>query len=210
MSPSTAQLGLLQYNPESNASNGDNESDADDGDKDDSTVATSNTAILLMDKIERSRTTHRSEIGDEIGDAGTSDIDGDGFDVIQGFEMPTNDNANVKVLNEYDEQETCVYDGIGNASLLGSTRDYLPGAPAGWYLQGSPEGWRPWARKPKTRKPKFPSVDNPDNWSKFTFQSGFTGNNRTGKYIAHITISGAILLPNMLGLFKIRFPATLV
>ena len=111
VSPLTANLGHLQRNPESNTPNNNNE----DNNKADIAVATINTVTLPVDKIERIRTTH----GDEEEGVGISDVNGDGFDVIQDFEIPTNDNNEDKLLNEYDETETCVYYGINNASLLG-------------------------------------------------------------------------------------------
>ena len=104
-----------------------------------------------MDKIERIRTTH----GCKVGDGKTSDVNGDGFDVIQYCRIPMNDNDNVKLLNEYDRTDAYVYDDIDNSNLTGSTSDYFPGASVGWYPSGPPEGWRPWAHTPKTREPKF-------------------------------------------------------
>ena len=77
--------------------------------------------------------------GGEVGGGGTSDVDGDGFGVLQDFEIPTNDNDGKKLFNEYDETETRVCNDIDNASLSGSTSEYLPGSPAGWYPPGAPD-----------------------------------------------------------------------
>ena len=54
-----------------------------------------------------------------------------------------NNNKDEKLLNDYNEKETCVCDGADNPSLSGSTRDYLPGAPTGWYPPGPPDNWKP-------------------------------------------------------------------
>ena len=82
-------------------------------------------------------TTH----GGGVGDGGASDVDGDGFGVIQYFEIPMNDNDDVKLLDEYDETETSVHDDIDNTSWSESTKNCLPWAPAGSYPSGPLEGW---------------------------------------------------------------------
>jgi hypothetical protein len=69
-------------------------------------------------------------------------------------------NDDKKLLDEYNETEVCVCDGADNASLTGSTRDYLPGAPAEWHPSGPPDDWKAWPRKVASGKPKFPTVDN--------------------------------------------------
>ena len=81
------------------------------------------------DKIERIVNNH----GGDKGDGGTSDMDGEGFDVVQDFETTMKDNTDEKLLNDYNETETCVLDDVDNATLSGSSRNYLPGAPDGWY-----------------------------------------------------------------------------
>ena len=118
-----------------------------------------NTTMLPIDNIERILKYH----GGEKGDGGTSDIDGKGFDVLQDFEIPMNDNEDEKLLNEYDKTETCVYDGADNASLSGSTSHYLPGAPAGWYSRGPSDDWKPWPRKVTSGEPECSTMDNPAN-----------------------------------------------
>ena len=80
VSPLTAHLGLLLPNPRLIPPNDNNEIRADDKNNDNS-VRTFNTATLPVDKIERTLTNH----GGGIGDGGTSDVDGDGIDVIQDF-----------------------------------------------------------------------------------------------------------------------------
>ena len=146
---------------------------------------------MPIEKIERILNYH----GGEKGDDGTSDVYGDGFDIVQDVEITMNDNEDKKLLNECDETETCVCGGADNASLSGSTRDYLPGAPTGWYPPGPPDDWKPWPRKVTSREPEFSTIDNPANWSEFTYRPTYSGKNRSGKYVAHKTLSGATVLP---------------
>ena len=146
--PLIAHLGLLPSNPKSIQPNNNNEIDADDDDNNHS-VGTFSTLTLPIDRIERILKYH----GGDKGDGGTSDIDDDGFDVVQDFEIPMNDNEDEKLLNDYDETETCVCDGANNASLSRSTSDYLPGAPSGWYPPRPPDDWKPWPHKVKGGEP---------------------------------------------------------
>jgi hypothetical protein len=94
LSPLTTHLGLLPLNLESNTPNKNNEIDVDN-DNNKSSVVTFNTAMLPVEKIERIWTRH----GGDVGDGGTSSVDDDGFDVVQDFEIPMNDNTDKKLLN---------------------------------------------------------------------------------------------------------------
>ena len=69
----------------------------------------------------------------------------------------------------------CVYDGADNASLSGSSRNWLSGAPSGWYPPEPPDDWKPWPRKVKSGEPEFSTIDNPGNWSEFTYRPTFSG-----------------------------------
>ena len=71
-------------------------------DDDNGSVGTFNTLTLPINNIERILKYH----GGDKGDGGTSDIDGEGFDVLQDFEIPMNNNEDEKLLNEYEETET--------------------------------------------------------------------------------------------------------
>jgi len=48
----------------------------------------------------------------------------------------------------------------------------LLGAPAGWIPPCAPDGWKPEARV--RNQPEFKDIDNPGNWSEFTFRPKFT------------------------------------
>ena len=74
-----------------------------------------------------------------------------------------NDNDDKNLFNDYDETETCVYDGINTTTFLGSTSDYLPGAPTGWYPPGGPEEWNSWPRKVRSGQHQFFSVNKSGN-----------------------------------------------
>lgn len=106
-----------------------------------------------------------------------------------------NDKQDEKLLNAYEETETCVDDNIDNASLSGSTEAYLFGAPTGWYQAKTPDSWKPWPWKSKTKEPKFDSIDSLGNWSEFTFCAAFTDKHCTDTYIAHKTPSVVMVLP---------------
>jgi hypothetical protein len=164
-------LGLLQRNDDPGLPKENDDTHADYSDNDDNTVTTFNTTTLPVDKITRIRTAHRGE----LGDGWTSDVDGDGFDIIQDFKIAMVDNENDKLLNEYDVTKTCVDDGTDNTSLLGTTELHLPGAPTGRYPPVAPDNWKPRERKPKTKEPPFSSVGNSGNWSELTYLPGFTG-----------------------------------
>ena len=94
LSPLTAHSVLLVPNPKSISPKNNNEIDADDDD-DNHSVGTFNTLTLRIDKIDWILKYHS---GDK-GDSGTSDVDGDRFDVVQDFEIPMNDNEDEKLLN---------------------------------------------------------------------------------------------------------------
>ena len=45
------------------------------------------------------------------------------------------------------------------------------GAPLGWQPPGKPQDWR--RPTPKSGEPEFDNVDNPGQWSDFTFQAKY-------------------------------------
>ncbi len=95
LSPLTAHPGLLPPNPKSIPPKNNNDIDTDD-DNDNHSVGTFNTLTLSIDKIEQILKYH----GGDKGDGGTSDVNGDGFDVVQDFEIPMNNNEDEKLLND--------------------------------------------------------------------------------------------------------------
>ena len=106
LSPLTAHSGLVAPNPKSMTPKNNNEIDADNDD-DNHSAETFIILILPIDKIERILKYH----GGDKGDGRTSDVDGDGFDVVHYFKIMMNNNEDEKLLNEYDETEMCVCDG---------------------------------------------------------------------------------------------------
>ena len=83
-------------------------------------------------------------------------------------------------------------DDTNNCTMLVSTNNaalptYLKNAPKGWSVPSAPEGWTPVTRKEAKWEPKFEDVDNPGQWSEFTFQPKFEGNYGNGAYGHHGT-----------------------
>jgi hypothetical protein len=179
MSPLTTQTGLV--------------TGAEDSDGNTvHTAGTFETVTGPREKIARIRSEH----GGDVGDGGTSDIDGDGFDILKDFEVVMHDVHDEQLQNDHNEIEESVDDGIDNATLSGQpSGSALPGAPAGWFPPTAPDTWTPMAQKVAKGEPDFEAIDNPGKWSNFTFRAKFSGKNRSGTYTHHATPAGARVLP---------------
>ena len=93
-----------------------------------------------------------------------------------------------------DNDSTLVQDSTENSVLL---HQGIIDAPASVTIPGTPPDWV--APDPKTAQgePDFTSVDNPGNWSDFTFRPQFK--TPSGPYICHALPTGATPVPEMNG-----------
>jgi len=74
----------------------------------------------------------------------------------------------------------------------------LPDAPPGWQAPAAPDGWKPDKPNVKLGEPRssFKRIDNPGEWSQFTFRPKFQYVNRkAAKYLYHALPTGATPVP---------------
>jgi hypothetical protein len=70
------------------------------------------------------------------------------------------------------------------------------GCPVGWKQPAAPEGWTPPAADTAHGEPEFDNVDNPGNWSSFTFRPKFKKTKGGQKeYLYHALPTGATAVP---------------
>lgn len=138
------------------------------------------------------------------GDGGDSDEEGEGgFEVVESMlectsarERATNDHQEIEA-NVSDAMENCTYANVADATTGNS--DTAPAA-----LKGAPEGWIP--PQPDSRfnpdtqtlgpgEPPFSTVDNPGNWSQYTFRPKFEGKGASRQYKSHEMPAGATPVP---------------
>jgi hypothetical protein len=136
-------------------------------------------AINLEDVAEESK---------EKGDGGDSDDEADGF-LDHDAAMV---EATVEQQEEGNEDEDAVDDGDRNSVVLQKG----PGPPAVFIdmkVPGTPDDWVPPQRKEDKGQPHFVDVDNPGDWSEYTFRPEFekTG----GRYKRHVLPTGASPVP---------------
>ena len=60
-----------------------------------------------------------------------------------------------------------------NNDDAGNVAPVLSGAPAGWIPPMAPEGWRPSTRDEASGEPAFETVDNPGDWTEYTYRPKF-------------------------------------
>ncbi len=112
-----------------------------------------------------------------MGDGGTSDGEGEGYDVVQGFsdDMKSSnddclmngedDDVEEGIMNFNNNQSQCLVTEDERRSILSSFYGALPG----WKSPLPEENWEP---KPcKNNEVPFHMVDNPDNWPPYTFKA---------------------------------------
>ena len=58
-----------------------------------------------------------------------------------------------------------------------------------------PASWIPPPEKTSNKEPSFKDVDNPGNWSPFSFTTKFKGKNRSRRYSQHSLPTGATVVP---------------
>jgi hypothetical protein len=71
----------------------------------------------------------------------------------------------------------------------------IPGAPASWRVPSAPDDWE--EAELRADQPAFDKVDNPGNWSSFTFRPTFIGTAKANnlKYVQHVLPTGAMPVP---------------
>ena len=163
-------------------------------DGDDNTV----TRVMHDEKVLRLQ----EEDDNYMGDGGTSDAEGEGYDIVEGFRDNMKAAHEDRLMNGEDDVEEGLEDTEDNAtSCLVTDNDRrsilssLYGAPPGWKPPAPEDGWTPPSLKPNELP--FDEVDNPGQWSKYTFRAVFEKQDKrsTGKYLHHAMPSGAVPIP---------------
>ena len=120
----------------------------------------------------------------ERGDGGDSNPEGQGEDTVDLFHKAMMDR-NRKTEQKFDEEEVeesvkttdlSKYKVEGNPDKIVCD---LPGAPPGWLPPGRPEDYRP--RNIGAKFLPFEEIDNPGNWSKYTFRPAFARTKKVKK-----------------------------
>ena len=119
----------------------------------------------------------------EEGDGGESDEDGEDSNIL-------NDAACEALLEggSPDDESTAVLDTPKKNEVImlkDGTRSTLK-------VPGMPPNWKPKACASEKGEPEFEDIDNPGNWSKYTFRSEFDAK---GKYKHHCLPTGAMPVP---------------
>jgi hypothetical protein len=132
----------------------------------------------------------------EIGDGGTSDAEGEGYECVVSFKDGMKEvklkrlccDANeIKSGVEVDDNDAFVCEVTDE-----SVQSMLYGAPPGWSSLCGPDDWNPNINRNKG-EPLFQDADNPGGWSLYTFRPIFEA--RGGKYIYHAMPAGAVPVP---------------
>ena len=126
----------------------------------------------------------------QSGDGGTSDAEGEGFDIVNDFQ-----DAMASVDCDCNQSEhDIIEDDIADDDINCHVMEAIESAMCG--IDGAPEGWLPpkapdnWMHMPSMAKgePPFASIENPGNWSDFTFRPKFD----KGTYSHHEMPAGAV------------------
>jgi len=132
------------------------------------------------------------------GDGGDSDGEGEGYDIVQSFidsmvdverERLNTDGFQIERVVECDSYTSVEAD----ASVFNTDSSRLWGAPAGWHPPEPPLFVKPKEVKVAKGEPPFADVDNPGQWSEYTYQPVF--HKTTGMYQYHALPSGATPVP---------------
>ena len=160
-----------------------------DGDSVGTATATDKADTVPLEKVEAMI---QNDIA-ENGDGGDSDAGGDRYNNMEDF-MEARRNVEIdRLTSDFNDIETNVLDNTKNCTMSVSAKNtalptYLKNAPKGWYVQSAPGGWTPATRKEAKGEPKFEDVDNPGQWSEFTFRPNFEGKYGSGDYGFHGTL----------------------
>jgi hypothetical protein len=121
------------------------------------------------------------------GDGGDSSAEGDGYEIAQSFVEGMIDVERER-FNEDGFQIEREVECDTNTAVEGGTviddtdsRQRLWGAPPGWHPSEPPPYWKSKDVKIDKGKPPFVEVDNPGQWSEYTYQPVFQ--KKAGKYL---------------------------
>ena len=188
-----------------------------------STAGSYSTAIeSIIETNEQIETMIQADL-EEVGDGGDSDEEGDGFHISNDLARPAMDSASEQLMNDRGEIENNVMDsedhfvmheceegtaddvppttegvhatveGVRALALI-TPRPHLDGAPDGWLPPAPKEGWE-YSRKINKQEPQHATLDNPGQWSSYTYKAKFAGRNGTGPYSHHEMPAGARPVP---------------
>ncbi len=122
----------------------------------------------------------------EIGDGGTSDAEGGGYECVVSFKDGMKKVELRRLCCDTNEIESGVEvddnDGFVCEVKDESVQSMLYGASSGWSPPCGPDDWDPTINRNKG-EPLFVDVDNPGGWILYTFRPMFEP--RGGKYICH-------------------------
>ncbi len=120
------------------------------------------------------------------GDGGDSDAEGDGYKIAQSFvdgmvdvEREQFNEDGFQIEREVECDSNTAFEGETVISNTNSQR--LWGAPPGWHPSEPPPYWKSKDVKIDKGKPPFVEVDNPGQWSEYTYQPVFQ--KKAGKYL---------------------------
>jgi hypothetical protein len=136
----------------------------------------------------------------EKGDSGDSDVEGEGFKIMNDFGTAIRDVADHQLMNDYDKIEMNV-DGVPDNHTMSyvstnkSVSSVISGAPDGWYPSAAPEGWKPRRLREAHNEPGVEDLDNLVKLDRYMFQPKFNGVRGTGQYSHHSMPAGAQVLP---------------
>ena len=148
--------------------------------------------ILAARSEELVRKLDHDDMNDD-GDGGTSDAEGDGFDCVTSFLDGMHEADRERNLTDHNEIEDDA-EGEEFACVPDSSFVLTPliGAPKGWLPPAPPETWTTHQAKTEKGEPEFKDVDNPGNWSAYTFRPTFDLKKR---YVHHCMPAGAVPVP---------------
>ena len=128
-----------------------------------------------------------------IGDGGTSNGKGEGYDCVHSFQDGMKEVEREHLDDDTDEIEHCVEANNDNAFICDEPNmvpSALPGAPNGWSPPSPPDNWNPIVNSLK-REPPFDELNNPGRQSSFTYRPLFQPK---GGHMFHTMPAGVPLL----------------
>jgi hypothetical protein len=132
----------------------------------------------------------------EVGDGGTSDAEGDGYECVVSFKDGMKEVELECLCFDANEIESGVEVDANDAFVCevkdNKSNSSLYGAPPSWSAQSAQDDWNPTININRG-VPRFEDVNNPGGWSTYTFRSMFEP--REGKYICHAMLASTIPVP---------------
>ncbi len=128
----------------------------------------------------------------DIGDGGTSNGKGEGYDCVHSFQDGMKEVERERLDHDTYETEHCVEANDDDAIICDEPNmvpSALPGATNGWSPPSPPNNCIPTINSLK-REPPFDEVDNLGRWSTFTYRPFFQPK---GGYMCHTMPAGPLL-----------------